>query len=148
MKINWGTGLVIGMVLFISFILYFVVQIMTDDKHDYDLVVDDYYSREMVYQDELDAESNSHSLEKNIVGKRTESGWLLTFPEDFDGAKISGTVSMYRPSNKKLDFDLPLEMNGNQFLIPGTRMVTGRWNTIVTWKYEGKTYRFTDKITY
>src|SRR5699024_11128030 len=148
MKINWGTGLVIGMVLFISFILYFVIQIMTDDKHDYDLVVDDYYSREMVYQDELDAESNSLSLEKNIVGKRTESGWLLTFLEDFDGAKISGTVSMYRPSNKKLDFDLPLDMNGNQFLIPGTRMVTGRWNTIVTWKYEGKTYRFKDNVTY
>lgn len=148
MKINWGTGLVIGMVLFISFILYFVIQIMTNDKHDFELVTEDYFSREMVYQDELDAESNSLSLKNNIVGKRTENGWLLTFPEDFDGSKISGIVSMYRPSNKKLDFDLLIELNENQFLIPDSKMVAGRWNTIVTWEYNGKSFRFTDKITY
>lgn len=148
MKINWGTGLVIGMVLFISFILYFVIQIMTNEKHDFELVTENYYSREMVYQDELDAESNSLSLKKNVVGKRTENGWLLTFPEDMDASKITGNVSMYRPSNKKLDFDVPIKLDGNQLLIPDSRLVSGRWNTIVTWNYEGKSYRFVDKITY
>lgn len=148
MKINWGTGLVIGMVLFISFILYFVIQIMTDEQHDYDLVTEDYYSREMVYQEELDAESNSFQLKNNIKGKRTSEGWVLTFPEEFDVSKISGTVSMYRPSNKKLDFDLPIELHGNQFVIPDSKLVSGRWNTIVNWKYEGKSFRFTDRIVY
>lgn len=148
MKINWGTGLVIGMVLFISFILYFVIQIMTNDKHDFELVTEDYFSKEMVYQDELDAESNSLSLKNNIVGKRTENGWLLTFPEDMESSKISGTVSMYRPSNKKLDFDVAIQLEGNQLLIPDSRLVSGRWNTIVNWQYDGKSYRFMDKITY
>lgn len=124
MKINWGTGLVIGMVLFMSFILYFVIQIMTNDKHDFELVTEDYYSREMVYQDELDAESNSSALKKNIVGKRTEKGWLLSFPEDMEASKITGTVSMYRPSNKKLDFDMAIQLDGNQFLIPDSSLVS------------------------
>ena len=66
MKINWGTGLVIGMVLFIGFIMYFVIQIMTDKELDYDLVVEEYYKREMVYQQELDAEKNSFSLTSNV----------------------------------------------------------------------------------
>ncbi|MDT0678828.1 cytochrome C oxidase Cbb3, partial [Zunongwangia sp. F117] len=36
MKINWGTGLVIGMVAFISFIMYFVVTMMTSNEYDHD----------------------------------------------------------------------------------------------------------------
>ncbi len=38
MKINWGWGLAIGMVLFVAFIMYFVIKISTDKKYDYDLV--------------------------------------------------------------------------------------------------------------
>jgi|SRR5690554_537954 len=148
MKINWGTGIVIGMALFMGFILYFVIQIMTDKKHDFELVLDDYYSREMVYQEELDAESNSRTLKVDITGKRIEEGWLLTFPEDFDPSKISGEVSMYRPSNKALDFKLPLEVSDSKFLIPAAKMVTGRWNTIVTWNYDGKQYRYDERIYY
>lgn len=148
MKINWGTGLVIGMALFISFILYFVIRIMTEEQHDYDLVIDDYYSREMVYQEELDAEKNSLNLVSNIKGRKTSEGWLLKFPEEFDGSKITGNVVMYRPSNKKLDFQMPIELTGSEFLIPDSKLVEGRWNTIVTWNYEGKQYRFNQKITY
>ena len=43
MKINWGTGIVIGMTLFISFILYLVFNMLTDEKFDHDLVTEEYY---------------------------------------------------------------------------------------------------------
>jgi len=148
MKINWGTGIVIGMALFMGFILYFVIQIMTDNKNDFELVLDDYYSREMVYQEELDAQSNSTTLAVDIKGKRIEEGWLLTFPEDIDASKVSGVVTMYRPSNKTLDFQMPLKLSDSKFLIPADKMVTGRWNTIVTWSYDGKQYRFDERIYY
>ena len=49
MKINWGTGLAIVMGLFITFILYFVIRISTEDKYDYDLVSEEYYKKEVVY---------------------------------------------------------------------------------------------------
>lgn len=148
MKINWGTGLVIGMVLFIGFIMFFVIQIMTDKNLEYDLVVEEYYKQEMVYQRELDAEKNSVSLVNNIHGARTNDGWLLTFPADVDPSKISGTVSLYRPSNKLLDFDIPIKLTNLQLLIPDAKMVAGRWNTIVNWEYEGKEYLFKEEIVY
>ena len=50
MKINWGTGLVIGMVLFIAFIMFMVITMMTDKKYSHDLVTEDYYQKEIVYQ--------------------------------------------------------------------------------------------------
>lgn len=148
MKINWGTGLVIGMVLFIAFIMYFVIKISTDKNYDYDLVTEEYYKKELVYQKEIDAEENSNTLENNISGKKTAEGWLLTFPDNLDVSKISGTVSLYRPSNKKLDFDLPLKLSGHNLLIPDERLVAGRWNTIVQWEYEGERYLFKEEIVY
>lgn len=148
MRINWGAGLVIAMVLFIGFILFFVVQIMTDPQHDYDLVTEDYYSREMVYQEELDAESNSHALANNIVSRRTDDGWVFVFPEEIDGSKVSGKVILYRPSDKKLDYELPLTLTENEFMIPNDNLVAGRWNATVIWDYEGKQYRYTRKFNY
>ncbi|SRX55108.1 FixH family protein [Aequorivita sp. CIP111184] len=148
MKINWGTGLVIVMALFITFIMYFVIKISTDKKYDYDLVTEEYYKKEMVYQKEIDDEENSNSLESNISGEKTQEGWMLTFPKNIDYTKIEGTVFLYRTSNKKLDFQLPLKLSGQNLLIPDDRLVAGRWNTIVQWTYEGKDYLYKNEIFY
>lgn len=146
MKINWGTGLAIGMALFIGFIMFFVVQILTEKSQD--LVVEDYYEKAMMFQEEMDAEKNSKSLKTNIHGERTNDGWLLTFPEDIDPSRISGTVSLYRPSNKALDFEIPINLTESRLLIPDEQMIDGRWNTIVNWKYDGQDYLFKEKIVY
>ena len=47
MKINWGTGIVIALVLFMSFILYFVITITIQPKYSYDLVHEEYYKEEL-----------------------------------------------------------------------------------------------------
>jgi len=148
MKINWGTGLVIGMVLFIGFIMFFVIKISTDKKYDYDLVTEEYYKKEMVYQKEIDDQANSNSLSGNIIGEKTEAGWMLTFPENLDYSKITGTVLLYRPSNKMLDFQMPLQLSSKNLLIPDELLVAGRWNTIVQWSYNGEDYLYKNEIFY
>jgi len=148
MKINWGTGIVIGIGLFMAFILYFVFRISTEKKYDYDLVTEEYYQKEMVYQTEIDAYKNSNSLDGSISGEKTANGWMLTFPKNIDYLKIKGTVFLYRPSNKELDFQLSLELSGPNLLIPDERLVAGRWNTIVQWTYEGKDYLYKNEIIY
>lgn len=148
MKINWGTGLVIGMVLFIGFILFFVVQIMTDKQYDYDLVTEDYYQKELVFQQELNALENSNTLADNLKGERTDEGWEITFPKDMDYAAISGTVQMYRPSNKNLDFQVPVKLSGQKLVIPNEQMVGGRWNVIVNWNYQGTDYLYKQGLYY
>lgn len=148
MKINWGTGLMIGMILFIGFILFFVIKISTDKTYDYDLVTEEYYKKELVYQQEIDAQENANSLAQNISGTKTEEGWLLRFPDNLDYSKISGTLFLYRPSNKKLDFQEPLQLTGQELLIPDARLVPGRWNTTVQWSYNGEDYLYKNEIVY
>ena len=149
MKINWGTGLVIGMVAFISFIMYFVVTMMSSPEYDHDLVVEDYYKEELHYQQDIDAESNALALEGSIKVEKSGSKLLLSFPENIDLNTSEGEVSFYRPSNKKLDFRIPFsEIKTQEFEVPEESLVRGRWNIKVSWKSGEKEYLYKTEITY
>lgn len=148
MKWNWGTGIVIGIISFMSFILYFVIKMSTDNKFHHDLVTEEYYAKEMAYQTEIDAETNTFNLKEEIQGKRTNEGWLLSFPKELNPTKIQGKVFLYRPSNQKLDFSLPITMSGNNLLIPEKFLVDGRWNITIDWNYENTNYLYKKAITY
>ena len=148
MKINWGTGLVIGMALFIGFILFLVYRMTTDNTLEHDLVTEGYYQKEMELQDNIYAQQNTAALEKQITGIKNDMGYLLQFPEGFEPQKIKGKVFLYRPSNKQLDFELPLELTDPNLLIPDNRLLDGRWNITIDWEYEEKKYRFKKEITY
>jgi nitrogen fixation protein FixH len=148
MKINWGTGIVIAFAIFISFILFMVITMSTDKKYNHDLVTPDYYQKELAYQDEIDAEENANKLSSKVKVEKTSQGILLTFPEELKDKNLKGTVSLYRPSNKKLDFNLSLNVSNAQMLIPENRLLEGRWDIIINWEDEGKKYMFKDKIFY
>ena len=147
-KINWGTGLVIGMLLFIGFILYFVITMMTDTKYDHDLVVEDYYKQELVLNQQLMARQNLALLSAPIRGKRTAAGWLLEFPKELHNTEIKGHVFLYRPSDKHLDSDFPFVLSESNLLIPETRLLDGRWNIKVSWDSQGKSYLYETAIDY
>jgi len=63
-KINWGTGIVIAMVLFMAFILQYVYRVSVYEKYDHHLVADDYYKDELNYQKQIDKESNANNLKE------------------------------------------------------------------------------------
>lgn len=148
MKINWGTGLVIGMVLFISFILYFVIRISTDHDTNHDLVTEGYYQKEMELQENIYAEQNTARMTEKITGKATPDGYILTFPETYEPSKIKGKIMLYRPSNKVLDFEFPLELTSSEAVIPAAQLPAGRWNITMDWSYEGENYKFKKQIVY
>lgn len=148
MKINWGTGLVIGMLLFMSFILFFVVKMSTDKKYKHDLVTEEYYKKEMAYQEEIDAEKNFQVFASNLTGQRTKEGWSIQFPEEMEPSDLKGTVFLYRPSNKQLDFDFPIVLSGSNLLIPDKRLLDGRWNITIEMEYKGEKHLYKKSIVY
>ena len=148
MKINWGTGIVIGILLFMGFIMFFVIKMSTSNEFDYDLVTEEYYEKELAYQQEIDAEKNLEKLSEAIQGRKTEEGWLLTFPKEMTPNNVTGTLFLYRPSNQKLDFELPLTLSNSQLLIPDSQMVDGRWNITIQWNKNGIPYLYKKSITY
>ena len=148
MKINWGTAIVIAFIGFIGFILFFVIRMSMDDSANHDLVTEEYYREELGYQKEIDAERNAKNASEQIKITRRAEGLLITFPDGLANKNVQGTVSLYRPSNKHLDFDLPISLSNTHLLIPEKRLLDGRWDIKVNWKHKGKDYLHKESIMY
>ncbi|WP_158975441.1 FixH family protein [Cellulophaga sp. L1A9] len=148
MKINWGTSIVIAFVCFISFILFFVIRMNIDHKANHDLVTEEYYKEELGFQKEIDAENNANDDNKNIEVEKTTEGLVITFPKNIDNTVVKGTVSLYRPSNKHLDFDFPIRLSDSHLLVPDKRLLEGRWDIKISWEYKDEEYLHKEKITY
>ena len=141
MKINWGTAIVIAFGLFISFILYFVVKVQSDSKYDNDLVVEEYYKHDAKFDDEMERVQNAEDLVSKPVINIVDEGVTIVFPATLAPKNIKGKVSLYRPSNKKLDFEIPISLSdATTLLIPKKSLAGGRWDINMEWQYEGKSY--------
>ncbi|MEE9406663.1 MAG: FixH family protein [Polaribacter sp.] len=148
MKFNWGTGIVVAIIAFMSFILYMVITMSTDKSYSYDLVTEKYYQKEVGFQEEINAEKNASELVENVSVIRTKEGLHIQFPKEFLPKDIQGKVFLYRPSNKQLDFEIPISISNTYLLVPEKRLLDGRWNIIVTWNYKNKDYLFKKEIVY
>jgi hypothetical protein len=146
-KLNWGTAIVIAFALFISFIMYFVLKVQSDSKYDNELVVEEYYKHDIHFQDEMVRIQNAHDLTKKPNISESSNGITIVFPKDFKQNKIKGTVTLYRPSNKKFDFIVPISLSNSTLEIPNTNLIDGRWDINMEWEYEGKLY-LTKEVIY
>lgn len=140
MKLNWGTGIVLGFLSFMSFILFFVLKLQTNSAYDNELVAKDYYKQEKNVQDNIDKQNNANHLPEKLSIQKTGEGIEIVFPKHFDATMINGTISLYRPSNQKLDFETKISLSGPIMLIPKNKLVGGLWEIAVDWKYENKEY--------
>ncbi|MEP6930443.1 MAG: FixH family protein [Flavobacterium sp.] len=140
MKINWGTGIVIAFGLFMTFILYFVFEVQSNSKYDNDLVVEEYYKHDSHFQEEMARIQNAHDLKDKPSMVYTSNGLKIAFPNTFESEKIKGNILLYRPSNKKFDFNTAITLTNNSLLIPQQKLMKGRWDVNMEWQYNGKKY--------
>ncbi|GIM58221.1 FixH family protein [Capnocytophaga canimorsus] len=143
MKINWGTGIVLAFVFFIAFILYFVIQMSTNKKYDHELVTEEYYKKELAFQESLQKENKTQKDHMTVKIEIGERGLSLNFPNQKD---IQGFVNFYRPSDKSKDFQLPIQVHTGQMFIPMEQLAQGRWNVQINYVWQGEEYMSTHKI--
>lgn len=149
MRFHWGHGIVTAFVLFIAFIGYFVWRMTTDARTDHELVTTSYYEKELRYQEEIDAqEASKRDGYRLNIERLPEGGLKVVFPTELDHADITGSLSLYRPSNGHLDSDLTLDLSNSFLLIPDSRLLDGRWDIRVDWTYRGTRYLHKETIYY
>jgi len=148
MKINWGTGVAIAMLMFMIFILSFVYKTFTNEKYDHHLVSEEYYKDEMNYQQELNEIENAKRLTESVGLINTENGIKITFPTDVKLKSIVGTIQFQRASDVTLDIELPIKLANNIQLIPKEKLVEGLYNVKINWEINKTKYQYNDKYTY
>lgn len=146
MKLNWGTSIVIAFVLFIGFIMFMVVQMLSKKELEYDLVVESYYQKELTFQGDLDSAQKAADLTNQVKITLESEGLQINFPSEFDFSKIKGELFMYRPSDKALDFTVQLQLDSNNFTLPTSVLKPGRWEVNLKFSHEGEDYFIQHKI--
>jgi hypothetical protein len=136
-RINWGTGIVIGIIAFVVISVSMTVIFMTQDVS---LVSDNYYEKSLSYQDEIDKQSRTKLLDEQVKINFNGQVIDILFPSTYLTKNISGEIFFYRPSNPKLDFALPLQLVEANQIIPVERLEKGFWRIKLNWTMDGNGY--------
>jgi len=139
MKLNWGKSIVLAMILFIGFIMFMVIQMTTKDEFDHDMVVEEYYKKELTLNDKIQQTENGKAHEALINFTARPNGLLLAFPEQLSGLK-NLQLEAYRPSDKSLDFNLNLKLNQNQEVLVDRAIAKGIWKFTISYDNEQESY--------
>ena len=146
-KISWGTGIVIAFGTFMTFILFFVFLVQSDKKYDNELVIENYYKYETGLQKQLEKENLAEKLTEKLAVSQDAEALKISFPKNFDYKNITGKVSLYRPSDQKLDFEIPISLSSHDLLIPKSQLAGGRWDIILDWNYNNVGYLNKEQLT-
>ena len=92
------------------------------------------------FQDEINKEKNLQLLKGPIEVIVKKEGLTIEFPNDLVANDINGTVFLYRPSNKKLDIEIPLSISSNILFLPKKDLAGGRWNIYIDFTHQGTAY--------
>lgn len=136
----WPHALIATFVVFIGWLATFAVIAV---RNGMDLERADYYEQTIRYQDQIDRASRAARLEGQLTLAYEPATGIVQFqmPADHVRKSASGTVTLYRPSDARLDRDIPLALDsaGRQNLdLAG--LPTGLWKVRVTWQVDGEEY--------
>lgn len=137
-KFNWGTGILISIIIFMVITISTVVFLMNQDV---DLVTSDYYDKGIQHQDQIDRVNRTNVMDEKVL-INLESGFIrFVFPKEFAQKSLNGTVQFYRPSDSKKDFAVTISMDTSaQQLISTQSLEKGYWKVKLNWIQDSVEY--------
>lgn len=137
MRINWGTGIVVAMIVFMSFIVTLVV-IMSGSGDG--LEEAGYYEKGNRHDEKLQAMQNAATLGAALEIKWLPAAGAVSIHFGNGNAPDSGSVLLKRPSDLKLDFKQNLQPGTDSQTVSWAGRQSGLWNVECSWHQQGKRY--------
>lgn len=137
MKWNWGYGIALAYTLFVAGMVGMVIK---STSYDHSLVADDYYAKDIAYQQQYDKMANSLALEDDLDIRLEKDGMIaLEFPDNL--GEIRGQIHFFCPSDSKLDFLLPVRTRADRTQrVPADKLKKGLWRVKVSWEASGTAF--------
>ncbi len=142
---NWGKKIALVYLSFVAFMGFMVWKCL--QQKDINLVSEDYYQKEIAYQNNIDQMNNTNQLSKELafIYKPDSQQIMLDFPKESIGS--TGEINFYRPSDAKMDFAVKLDIaNTESQTIPVYALDKGLWVVKVSWSKDGKGYYKEEKM--
>lgn len=125
--------------LFMSYIAFFVYKAMGNDVG---LVSKNYYEQEIAYQDHMDKVARTQALgEVRVNYQEAPQSILVQLPETLQGQRISGSISLFRPSDDSQDQEIALQLGRDlSQLVAADSLQQGVWKVRVNFLADEVTY--------
>ena len=142
---NFGHKIAIGYTVFVVFI---VIMAVMSFKQNFQLEEENYYEKELAFQDEISAENNYNLLkgETQIISNQQLE---ISLPSDLVLNQTKVSVELKRPSNSNFDKKYVFKVSKtNKISIPEKDLITGVYNLKCTFEMGGKQYLFRSNVYY
>jgi len=143
MKFNWGTGILLFLILFLSAATMFIVFAM---RQDLNLVHEDYYEKGVDYSSQMEVDSRSASFEDSIQTHMDEKLLYIDIESSITSGIDSGNLLLFRPSSSSLDISYPFEQIESPLMVPKTELFPGRYILKISWYTKGLKYELDKTI--
>lgn len=141
MKLGWGKGIAAAYVIFVIATLIMTYIMMTKKV---DLVTDNYYEKEIKYQNQINKINNSNKLKDPLQLKCADGKVVVNFPKV---GEVSGELSFYRPSDPAKDFKVQVQADKeNVQVIDASNLLKGYWKVKIEWSAGGTDYYNEEQI--
>jgi hypothetical protein len=138
LNMHWGKGIFLVLTIFV---LVFVGILFYSATLDWSLVEDDYYPKELRHEELLNKKRNFYSLGEPLLVILKDSSVEVKFPSVFKGKPTGGHIQVYRPSDKNLDYLVPVQFDTTMIQkIPRSRFRHGNYVVKVEWYSQGIEY--------
>lgn len=144
MKFNWGTGILIFLIVFLLACAVFITFAMMQDVN---LVHKDYYEKGVDYTSQMNVNARSQPF-KNDFKVTMQNDFLAVNIEESLSAKIdSGKILMFRPSDSKQDIWYDLKAKNSTINLPKENLISGRYILKIYWYSEGLKYEIDQDVS-
>ena len=137
MKFNWGTGILIFLILFLIAAGLFIAFAM---RQSVELVDEDYYERGVDYSTQMEVEKRSAAYQEAILAIQLDGALQISITDSIAVKCDSARIQLYRPSDNQLDLNIKYDPGRGALVIPGEKLVPGRYILTLSWYSGGLKY--------
>jgi len=142
---SWGYRILFIYLAFVGMIGYLIFRCT---QENIDLVADNYYEKELKFQNQIDMQQNAANLNQRPLIMQLEGQQVIVikFPDSISSG-ITGTITFFRPDNSKHDFTALIKPDDNGIQqIQNEKLIKGNWLVKTSWSKNGISYYQEDKV--
>ena len=140
---NWGYKILI---VYIAFVLGIIFMVFRSSSQNTELVTKDYYEKELLYQQRIDAMNRVEAMPEKLVCQLKDGKLQVQFPSVFVGKQLKGEAVLYCPSDKKGDLQKSFSIAGQNLELAMPVAGNRLYELQLSWEVDGQSYYFSKKI--
>jgi hypothetical protein len=140
---NWGYKILF---VYIFFVVGILVLVYKSSSQKVDLVTNDYYQKELKYEQKIDEAERAQSLSSPLQYEVNNKEISIRFPEEMRGKKITAQTLLYYAADETRDSVYDLKTDSAKMIMVLPEKYKGMYELKMDWKVDTTSYYSEHKV--